>query len=70
MLEQILVVPEVRIVVMDKIEQAANRPPKYLVDFCGNVELMTEAELEGWRRYAYKERDLQMVALAARAMYP
>jgi hypothetical protein len=50
MLEQILIEsPELRIVVLEKIEQSSGRPPKYIVDFDGDVILMSELTLNGWR---------------------
>lgn len=68
MIEQILVVPEIRIVVLQKIEQSGGRPPKYLVEFGGEVELMAESALEEWRAAASKpSRVLQQVAHFARA---
>jgi hypothetical protein len=54
MIEQILVVPEIRIVVLQKIEQTGGRPPKYLVDFGGEVQLMAEREVEHWRKESAK----------------
>ena len=55
MIEQILVLPEIRIVVLEKIEQSASRPPKYLVDICGNIQLWAEYQLNAWRSRAVDE---------------
>jgi len=48
MLEQLILLPELRIVVLEKIEQSSGRPPKYLVAFGGEIELMTEARFNLW----------------------
>jgi hypothetical protein len=40
---------EVRITVLDVIQQSSGRPPKYLVDFCGTILLWSERAMTGWR---------------------
>lgn len=68
MIEEIRVVPEIRIVVLQKIEQTGGRPPKYLVEFGGEVELMAESTLQEWRKAAAKpNRNLQHIAALARS---
>jgi len=56
MLEQIILLPEIRIVLLEKIEQSSCRPPKYLVEFGGEIELMTEARFNLWVTLAKNSR--------------
>ena len=59
MLEQIITIPELRIVVIERIEQSNSRPPKYLVEFGGEIELVTEKQLEMWVAFSKNSRGPQ-----------
>jgi hypothetical protein len=51
---EMIVIPqlEVRLAILDIVEQSCGRRPLYLCEFNGQVEYFTEHAVEGWRMTA------------------